>query len=481
MDNNDNENNNFIKLLAVLLLTSVLCACMFYLPDRIGGIDVKRVDLLSDLRRKEASNALMDSLRAQLLMEDSVEMALSGNDTLTVKDEELPPEVLAERDSLYALYNAAGRDSTLIPFEDYSNGHVGLRRFFKALKRTETEGGTVRVGFMGDSFIEGDIVVGDFRNEMQKRFGGKGVGLVPIASVAATFRPTVTAKESGWTIYSILKEKTEAYTPLGCFFRPSEEEASVSMTLTGYYPTLSSVEGVKLLYSSDNPVEAVMVTDGDTTNITLPSTNGLSQYAYKKNGLRKADFIMKAVDGFSALGVVMEDEHGVSVDNFSIRGNSGLVLELLDKEQCERLNEERPYDLLVLQYGLNVANDSTLSYSWYAQKMVPVIEKLKNYFPNADIVLMGVSDRSRQNDGEFETMPAVLSLLHSQRKLAKQTGVVFWNTFAAMGGENSMARFVDKNWAAKDYTHISFRGGREISSALVKAVLHEKKFYDEID
>jgi hypothetical protein len=78
-------------------------------------------------------------------------------------------------------------------------------------------------------------------------------------------------------------------------------------------------------------------------------------------------------------------------------------------------------------------------------------------------------------------MPAVLALLHAQRKLAKQTGVVFWNTFAAMGGENSMVRFVDNNWAAKDYTHLSYRGGREISDALVKAVMHEKRFYDKID
>jgi hypothetical protein len=44
-----------------------------------------------------------------------------------------------------------------------------------------------------------------------------------------------------------------------------------------------------------------------------------------------------------------------------------------------------------------------------------------------------------------------------------------------------MVRFVDNNWAAKDYTHLSYRGGREISDALVKAVMHEKRFYDKID
>ena len=89
--------------------------------------------------------------------------------------------------------------------------------------------------------------------------------------------------------------------------------------------------------------------------------------------------------------------------------------------------------------------------------------------------------RSRQDDGEFETMPAVLALLHAQRQAAKKAGVPFWNVFGAMGGENSMVRFVELNWASKDYTHLSFRGGREIADALLKALLSEKDFYDEAE
>ena len=42
-------------------------------------------------------------------------------------------------------------------------------------------------------------------------------------------------------------------------------------------------------------------------------------------------------------------------------------------------------------------------------------------------------------------------------------------------------RFVENNWASKDYTHLSFRGGKEIASALLKAILLEKEFYDEAD
>ncbi|MEG1545113.1 MAG: hypothetical protein RR382_11430, partial [Tannerellaceae bacterium] len=108
-------------------------------------------------------------------------------------------------------------------------------------------------------------------------------------------------------------------------------------------------------------------------------------------------------------------------------------------------------------------------------------QHVQRCFPMADILLLGVSDRSHQDEGEFETMPAVLALLHAQRQSARQVGIPFWNVFGAMGGENSMVRFVANNWASKDYTHLSFRGGREVAAALLKAILLEKEFYDKAE
>ena len=78
-------------------------------------------------------------------------------------------------------------------------------------------------------------------------------------------------------------------------------------------------------------------------------------------------------------------------------------------------------------------------------------------------------------------MPAVLALLHAQRKVAKRAGIPFWNLFGAMGGENSMVRYVENNWASKDYTHLGFRGGREVAKALLEALAAEKDFYEEME
>ena len=143
------------------------------------------------------------------------------------------------------------------------------------------------------------------------------------------------------------------------------------------------------------------------------------------------------------------------------------------------MNAQRPYDLVILQYGLNVASDSVLSYGWYGRQMEESIKQVRRCFPTADVLLLSVSDRSRQIGGKFETMPAVLALLHAQRQTARRMGIPFWNLFGAMGGENSMVKFVEKNWASKDYTHLGFPGGKALADSLFNALMREKTFYDE--
>ena len=390
---------------------------------------------------------------------------------------------LALRDSLYkAVYAVQGADSLGAHIEDYSLGHIGLQRFFAALKNRRELNRPVRVAFLGDSFIEGDIMVADFRSGMQKEFGGRGVGFVPVTSVAAQFRPTVEQRASGWTTWSMLTDHEHGYTLSGMMFEANEENASIHVKTTKRYPELQTFSSLKLIYEQNKNTEMRLVCNAsaDTLQEMLPATSIVTQYELE-GMFTEADFTFKNTPEFRALGVAMEDHSGIVVDNFSLRGNSGMILERLDVSRCQALNKIRPYDLIVLQYGLNVVSDSVMNYGWYSSRMVKVINHIQLCFPEADILMLGVSDRSRQDDGEFETMPAVLALLHAQRQAAKKAGVPFWNVFGAMGGENSMVRFVELNWASKDYTHLSFRGGREIADALLKALLSEKDFYDEAE
>lgn len=477
-----NEENNFGRLLGVLLIALGISLGAYYLPDQVCGMKIKKVDLLSDIRVKPESLSL-DSLRMQLEEPDTVRIdSVAVRDSI-MKTTGIDSVALALRDSLYrVMYADKGADSLGTHIEDYSVGHIGLKRFFAALKNSRQADRPVRVAFLGDSFIEGDIVVADFRSGMQKRFGGRGVGFVPVMSVAAQFRPTVEQKAEGWITRSLLTDHEHRYTLSGMTFEPKEEHPMISVKTTNRYPELDSVSSLKLLYEKNSSTRMDLVCNGtqDTLRERLEPTSVITQYE-QTGTFTEATFSFADTAGFRALGVALEDNSGVIVDNYSLRGHSGMNLSRLDSTRCRELNAIRPYHLIILQYGLNVVTDSVLQYGWYAKRMEEAVRHVRVCFPEADVLMLGVSDRSRQVDGTFETMPAVLALLHAQRQVARRTGIAFWNVFGAMGGENSMVRFVENNWASKDYTHLSFRGGKEIASALLKAIVLEKEFYDEAD
>jgi hypothetical protein len=49
--------------------------------------------------------------------------------------------------------------------------------------------------------------------------------------------------------------------------------------------------------------------------------------------------------------------------------------------------------------------------------------------------------------------------------------VAFWNTSMAMSQLGGMPVFVANGWAAKDYTHINFYGGKRIATELANAIV----------
>ena len=178
----------------------------------------------------------------------------------------------------------------------------------------------------------------------------------------------------------------------------------------------------------------------------------------------------------------MDPLHGVVVDNFSTRGSSGQQLANIPLGTLKDYHRLRTYDLIVLQYGLNVASAEVLKYDYYTTAMKKVIDHLKEAFPQTSILIVGVGDReNRSETGELRTMPGVKSLIRYQQKLAADTHVAFWNLFEAMGGEGSMVEMVNSkpSMANYDYTHINFRGGKHLADLLFKSLMYGKEQYEK--
>ena len=421
------KEDNFGRLLLLLLITFGLCWAMYYLPDKLLGLPIKRVDMLSDLRVK-AEAFSMDSLRLQLEQPDTIQIDTAAMRDSISKTTGIDSTGLALRDSLYrVMYAEQGADSLGVRIEDYSVGHVGLKRFFEALRSSRER--PVRIAFLGDSFIEGDIVTADLREKLQESYGGSGVGFVPFSSPIAQFRGTIRHVFEGWQTLDVKNARSVAEDLKDKFFVSGylcipDEGASVRYEGVSFRKHLWSVPECRLIFMNRGQT-CIQVTINDTIQQEYrpESSEEIQQIRIKQRSIHSIECRFTGTEGFIGYGIVFGGPDGARVDNYSIRGNSGLALFATNGRVNSTLGAMFDYDLIVLEYGLNVLTADVLHYDSYRKAFVRVINYMKRCFPDAAVLVMGICDRSMQNNGVFETMPSVDGMIAAQRAAAEETGV----------------------------------------------------------
>jgi lysophospholipase L1-like esterase len=192
--------------------------------------------------------------------------------------------------------------------------------------------------------------------------------------------------------------------------------------------------------------------------------------ALTSSNVKSLQVTFNNADSIPIYGFNFDDRQGVHVDNFSMRGNSGLPLSILSPALMNAFDNVLNYDLIILQYGANVLGYGTLNYNWYEKNMTVVVDNLRQCFPNADILIISTADKASMIEDEMKTAPAVVPLANAQRNYARKTGSGYINLYQTMGGEGSMVKWVDGGLANKDYTHFNASGSRKIA----------KLIYDEI-
>ena len=367
----------------------------------------------------------------------------------------------------------------IVAIEDFDTLEVSrFDRFVDKLALGEA----VRIAFLGDSFVEGDILTSDLRSELQQIFGGRGVGFVACDIPFATVRRTIRRTSSGWSAYSVMKPKSAPEELRDKFFvsgylARGGAGARTQWSVTDAFETLDSVGRARiiLLSEADSRVE-LSLSDTLRYEVELEADSRLREI-YIEAPI--TDLAIKVVEGdVLCYGVSLEGDSGVMIDNFSVRSNNGHAIFGTGAHINRQIDELLGYDLVVLQYGLNIMQAERRNYSKYRDQLRDMIAYAERCFPNAAIMVMGVSDRwVRDTQGEgYKPIGTVDALSQYQRAAADSCGAAFWNTAEAMAALGGMPKFVADGWAAKDYTHINFRGGRALAEALAAAI--RKPVYD---
>ncbi len=368
----------------------------------------------------------------------------------------------------------------LVCFDDYTPEQNGLDRFFEALSNIDSLKRPVRIAFYGDSFIEGDILSGDFRRKMQEHFGGKGVGMMPLTSQTNYFRQTIIHDFGKWQSRSMLSGQFSKLGISGNVFLP--DSSSWVYYQMPKKNARDSLQRVSIYYSLKNGTVNVYTrfNKSESSQMQLTPTDTVISRCdlYAKYGSVQLGFSYNP--SLSVFGVSLEDTTGVIVDNFAMRGIPGQSLREIPQHQFTEYNKILKYDLVILEYGLNVLEAKRTEYKHYENEMIETVRYLKACFPDTDFLLISVSDRSMLKDGNYVTMPAIPAMVATQKRIASESKIVFWNLFEAMGGENSMPEFVRSTppRANKDYTHLTFAGGEYLGNLLFETILYEKERYD---
>lgn len=474
------ENYTRSGWVAAAALIGVLVAVSFIPPQSVGGVKFRRANILSDLVAFDDAPARTPESAVFNEEEFQVDMA---EVTERIEADTLPPRVqtlfewVVGRDTCIrkaVTPDTVGHHRHITPIEEYDSVRSdGMRAFYDTLLAARRP---VRIAVLGDSFIEGDILTADLRERMQETFGGGGTGFAPMASPLTYFRRTVKTASKGWTAYNIMQRKKtpealrEKFYVSGWVCQPGPG-ASTRWEPTAYRRRLDACTCGRIFFLS--PSESrVEVTVNDTLRqeFTIEGDPAVRQIAVTAPRIGSLGFrVVSGIEGFVGYGAVLEGG-GVTVDNYSIRSNNGQAMFWTDPSIDAQIDAMLDYDLVILQYGLNIMQKGVRNYTNYAAKIEKMIGFVRECFPGAAVLVMGVSDRSVRSDTEFEPMDAVPYMTAYQRLAARNSQAAFWSTSDAMRALGGMERFVRNGWAGKDYTHINYAGGTRIAAALFDAL-----------
>nr|WP_212000110.1 GDSL-type esterase/lipase family protein [Chitinophaga sp. HK235] len=427
----------------------------------------RRLDMLSELRSSnpEKKELTAGKNSSKLSHSDTAATATPGN---------TPAGTIVNPDAAYDFMAYKG----ILNYPTHGEGSIdnaGIGRFLTALKELKAgKRKKVRIAYFGDSMIEGDLITSDLRDSLQTYFGGAGVGFVPITSVVASYRTTITHTFSGnWKDYHY-KNSPPANISLGLsghtFYPGSDSWIKYTPVKK---PRLDKFDEISVLYGPSetgtiniNDRAYTLSGNAPVNRLDLRQDTGAPSLTIKYGGGPTVPFY----------GVCFETENGVYVDNFSFRGISGVELGHLSADMVRRMQQERPYDLIVLHYGANVLFRPELTdYSWYERPMKKVVDSLRRDLPGTSFLIVGTADKSYKKGDRYITAPGVEALLKVQHDLASEYGTAYWNLYAAMGGQGSMVKWVegDTVLANKDYTHLNRQGASKVGALLYKAIMND--------
>ena len=391
--------------------------------------------------------------------------AVTPNSVAKVWDMPLPPMQDADLGPTMASLRAAR--AQVIAVQTLVDPARQLDHFYDALLK----GGQVRVLHYGDSPTTADLITADVRGMLQKQFGDAGAGFVLIARPWAWYNHRGMAMDAAnWGIDVAGKpEFKDGMFGLGGGRFRGGVGAVANWTLKG-----GQAQSVEVAYLAQ-PGGGSFVFEADGEQIGSTDTNaeetkpGFVTFALPP---RASELRVRVTQGYAQLyGVEFRrDRPGVLYSSLGVNGASVTLLSRGFNRAylAAQLRHYQP-DLVVLAYGTNESGFPGFVDTTWGSEMEAAVMRVRTALPNASILLMSPMDRGElKPDGSIGTVEALPRLVKKEKQLAQQLGVAFFNTFEAMGGAGTMAKWyaAQPRLVGADYIHPLPAGAKIVGQLL---------------
>lgn len=425
-------------LLFIAACLSVLAILCVVLPHKlvVGSRTLHWPSLAEvlDIEEQQADTIITDTIA------ENVEMPAPEPDTIAPADSVVPK---------------VQEPIPVVHVDTTSDSRVYLRSFYASLQQTGER--KVRIVHYGDSQIEEDRMTQQIREKMQSRYGGAGVGLMPLAQ-------TIPSR----TVHQELIVNGRKVSPQtlkrNIVYGPKRDQRS-----DGLYGVMGQVT-----IMNDSLVRG----SEEITTICTPLDAGPrysrvkvwadSSVHYTANG----DTLFLSGRG-GVYGLSQESPTGVIVDNIPMRGCMGNVFTRISASQLQRFYADENVRLIIMQFGGNAipSNEKATTIQAIVAGLREQVRYLHRCAPEASILFIGPSDMLTVIDGEKQTYPMVPYMDRLLRKMAKEEQIAYFSLYQWMGGRGSMMRWQEIGLAGSDGVHFMRSGARKAGNAVADWIL----------
>lgn len=366
------------------------------------------------------------------------------------------------------------------PIVDGDTLYRYLDPVFAAFRGADTT--LVRVVHYGDSQIEEDRISQVLRRHWQQDFGGQGVGLIPLYQTVQSL--TIGTQTQPAPVRYMAFGPKSSRRPQSSYYGPMLQMAVLDTTTvltvlprtkqTGLY-SAHQFNTLTVISRPNTQIEAAVA--GQRQTIAPKNTPMQFTTFHLADSTTNATLTLRGKG--DVYGISYTGQTGINVDNVPLRGCSGTIFSLVSAEQMKQYFSQTNTRLILMQFGGNSMPYLTTekAITNYINSLVSQLQYMQRCAPDARIVFIGPSDMTTRIQGRMQTYPYLADFDRRLMAAVRKQGCAYWSLFQTMGGNGSMAYYVQQGWAGNDYIHFTRKGASQVGETLYNAFTDAYNYY----